>query len=44
MAEADRHIEEEMEAERKRAGEMDEQRKARAADYSKNYRSMFVPS
>ena len=38
MAEADRHIEEEMEAERKRAEEMAEQRKARAEDYSRNYR------
>ena len=38
MAEADRHIEEEMEAERKRAEAMADQRKARAAEYDKNYR------
>ena len=47
MAEADRHIEEEMEAERKRAEEMAEQRKARAAEYTKSYRyeyeSQFNP-
>ena len=38
MAEADRHIEEEMEAERKRAEEMAGQRKARAEEYAKSYR------
>ena len=42
MAEADRHIEEEMEAERRRAEDMAEQRKARAAEYAKSYRFMFV--
>ena len=41
MAEADRHIEEEMEAERRRAEDMAEQRKARAAEYAKSYRFMF---
>ena len=38
MAEADRHIEEEMEDERKRAEEMAGQRKARAEEYAKSYR------
>ena len=42
MAEADRHIEEEMEAERRRAEDMAEQRKARAAEYAKSYRFMFA--
>ena len=42
MAEADRHIEEEMEAERGRAEDMAEQRKARAAEYAKSYRFMFA--